>query len=193
MPTRRSFLVTTGSAVVAAFPNAPAIIRSVVRESQQQEIIRHSAGELARMIRGREVSAEEVVVAHLDRIQAVNPTLNAVVQLRADGAIEDARAADRELAAGRTRGPLHGVPMTLKDSIDTADLVTTGGTLGRQSFVPERDATVTTRLRDAGAILLGKTNTPEVGPSPRFWSTVDFFNSENFDRARWTLVSVSPR
>ena len=162
MTTRRSFLVTTGSAVVGAFPSAPALIRSVVGGSQQQEIIHHGAGELARMIRGRQLSAEEVVVAHLNRIEVVNPTLNAVVQLRAEAAVEEARAADRELAAGRTRGPLHGVPMTLKDSIDTADLVTTGGTLGRQSFVPERDATVTTRLRDAGAILLGKTNTPEM-------------------------------
>jgi amidase len=70
--------------------------------------------------------------------------------------------ADEELARGELRGPLHGVPMTIKDSLDTAGMVTTAGTLGRRDFFPERDATVVSRLRAAGAILIGKTNTPEL-------------------------------
>ena len=66
------------------------------------------------------------------------------------------------LARGESKGPLHGVPMTLKDSLDTEGVVTTGGTTGRRDFVPDRDSTVAARLRAAGAVLLGKTNTPEL-------------------------------
>ncbi|MCC6315103.1 MAG: amidase [Thermomicrobiales bacterium] len=121
-----------------------------------------SAGALAHAIRNREVSAVEVVETHLRRIAAVNPALNAVVQLRAAGALTDARRADAALAGGADPGPLHGVPITIKDSIDTADCITTGGTTGWAAFTPPRDATVVARLRAAGAILLGKTNTPEL-------------------------------
>jgi len=108
------------------------------------------------------VTSEAIVSAHLARIAAVNHELNAVVQLRADAAVADARAADRALAAEATVGPLHGVPITVKDSFDTAGVVTTGGTLGRKGFVPPSDATVVGRLKAAGAIVLGKTNTPEL-------------------------------
>jgi amidase len=125
-------------------------------------LIYRSAGELARMIREKEVSSEEVVRAHLARIDAVNPALNAVVQLVADQAIAEAQAADAALARGNLSGPLHGVPMTIKDSFDTAGVISTGGTLGRANFVPEKDATVVARLKQAGAILMGKTNTPEL-------------------------------
>ncbi len=121
-----------------------------------------SATSLARAIRDRDVSSEEVVRAHLDRIEEVNPKLNAVVQLAAERALSEAQAADAALAHGDLKGPLHGVPITLKDSIDTEGIVTTGGTKGRASFVPHRDATVGARLRNAGAILMGKTNTPEL-------------------------------
>ena len=72
------------------------------------------------------------------------------------------RKTDSERVRGEIRGPLHGLPITLKDSIDTAGLISTGGTKGRATFVPEADATVAARLRAAGAILLGKTNTPEL-------------------------------
>ena len=121
-----------------------------------------SAAALARAIRDREFSSSAVVDAYLQRIEAVNPGLNAVVQLTADAARSQARAADAALARGEALGPLHGVPMTLKDSIDTAGVITTGGTKGRASFIPPHDATVAARLRAAGAILLGKTNTPEL-------------------------------
>ena len=115
---------------------------------------------LAQSLRRGELSSEAVVRAFLDRITAVNPSLNAVVQLRADAALAEARAADR-VPVGE-RGPLHGVPLTVKDSLDTAGLVTTGGTKGRAAFVPSEDATVVRRVRAAGAIVLGKTNTPDL-------------------------------
>ena len=126
------------------------------------DIIYSSAKSIAQSIQDRDVSAVEVVQVHLDRIEEVNDRLNAVVRLCADRALEEAREADAALARGESKGPLHGVPMTLKDSLDTEGVVTTGATLGRRTFVPERDSTVAARLRAAGAILLGKTNTPEL-------------------------------
>lgn len=117
---------------------------------------------LASAIREKAISSEEAVRACLDRIEDVNEKLNAVVQVVADDALARAREADAALARGESRGPLHGVPMTIKDSLDTQGVVTTGGTKGRTSFVPTEDATVVKRVKDAGAILLGKTNTPEL-------------------------------
>src|SRR5262245_41161650 len=115
---------------------------------------------LAAALRDGRLSSEAVTRAHLDRIAAVNPKLNAVVQLRAEGALAEARAAD---AVPRSkRGLLHGVPLTVKDSLDTAGIVTTAGTMGRAAFVPQEDATVVRRLRAAGAIVMGKTNTPDL-------------------------------
>jgi amidase len=125
------------------------------------ELISTSAADLARAIRRGEVSSAEVVEAHLRRIEAVNGRLNAVVQLDGERALARAQQADAALAGSETTGPLHGVPMTLKDSIDTAGVVSSWGTVGRAGFIPERDATVAARLKAAGAILLGKTNTPE--------------------------------
>ena len=126
------------------------------------ELVYSSAVTIGRNIREKRVSTTEVVEAHLRRIEEVNPKLNAIVQLTDERALSEARAADEALARGNAQGPLHGVPMTIKDSLDTASVITTGGTMGRASFVPDRDATVVARLRAAGAILLGKTNTPEL-------------------------------
>jgi amidase len=126
------------------------------------EIIYASAGSIARAIRNKEASAVEVVEAHLSRIEEVNSRVNAVVQLVADRALAEAREADAALARGEPTGPLHGVPITIKDSHDTEGIISTGGTKGRADFVPKRDATAVARLRAAGAILLGKTNTPEL-------------------------------
>ena len=126
------------------------------------EIIYASAKTMARAIQDKEVSAVELVDAHLARIEEVNPTINAVVQLAADRARAEAEEADAALARGESKGALHGIPFTLKDSIDTEGVVTTGGTLGRKDYVPDADATVAARLRAAGGILLGKSNTPEL-------------------------------
>ena len=117
---------------------------------------------IANAIKAKEVSSEEVVLAHLDRIAEVNPGLNAVVRLSDERALSEARAADEALARGDSIGPLHGVPMTIKDSLDTEGVISTGGTTGRSEFVPSEDATCVARMRAAGAILLGKSNTPEL-------------------------------
>lgn len=113
-------------------------------------------------IRTKEISSVELVTACIRRIESVNPKLNAVVNFLPDQALEQARKADAALARGRSLGILHGIPMTLKDSLDTAGVVTTAGTMGRKDYIPESDATVVSRLKNAGAVLLGKTNTPEL-------------------------------
>ncbi|MEJ8566295.1 amidase [Wenzhouxiangellaceae bacterium CH-27] len=135
---------------------------SISRQALSQPVYYSTASALARAIRSGELTSEAVVTACLERIEAVNGMLNAVVQLDGEQALAQAGAADRALARGDAAGPLHGVPMTIKDSLDTAGMISTGGTLGRAAFVPGKDATVVRRLRDAGAVLMGKTNTPEL-------------------------------
>ena len=125
------------------------------------DIVFSSVRTIARAIRDREVSSEEVVRAHLERIDEVNPVLNAVVHICADRALDEARKADKAVAGGEKLGPLHGVPMTIKDSLDTAGVRTTAATVGRRDDVPAEDATCVARMRQAGAILIGKSNTPE--------------------------------
>jgi len=126
-----------------------------------KDIICNSAGNLARGIKAKHFSSEELVTAYLKQIERVNPKLNAVVQVQAQEALKQAKEADRLLAQDKITGPLHGVPMTIKDSLDTAGTITTWGTPGRKNYIPTEDATVVKRMKDAGAILLGKTNTPE--------------------------------
>ena len=126
------------------------------------DLVSMSAYSLAKAIRRRDVSSLDVTRAFIDRIEAVNPRLNAVVQTRYEAAFDEARRKDTDQARGVLHGPLHGVPMTIKDSLETEDLITTAGTTGLRHHLPERDATVVARLKSAGAILLGKTNTPEL-------------------------------
>ncbi|MCH8818095.1 MAG: amidase [Chloroflexi bacterium] len=125
------------------------------------ELLSGSATQIALAIRNRDVSSVEIVRAALERIGEVNPKLNAVVALATDRALVEARRLDAESARGGSRGALHGVPITLKDSHDTEGIVTTGGTTGRAGKMPEADSPPVARLRAAGAIVLGKTNTPE--------------------------------
>ena len=107
-----------------------------------------------------------------------------MVQLAAQRAQTEAQAADAQLARGEARGPLHGVPITIKDSLDTAGIVSTGGTTGRREFIPDHDATVVRRLRAAGAIILGKTNTPELTLSFETGNEVYGRTNNPFDVAR---------
>jgi amidase len=125
--------------------------------------IYQSATAMAAAIRKKQLSAHELVRACLGRIEEVNPRLNAVVQLATGQALKDAHRADQVLARGDLIGPLHGVPFTLKDAIETSGVICTGGTEGRSHYVPHEDAVVVKRLHEAGAILLGKTNCPELG------------------------------
>jgi amidase len=121
-----------------------------------------SASRIAREIRAAKLTSRQIVEACLERIERVNPDINAVVQLAGERARAEADELDRMASHKQFRGPLHGVPITIKDSLDTEGIVSTGGTLGRRDYLPAQDAPVVARLRAAGAVLLGKTNTPEL-------------------------------
>jgi amidase len=127
------------------------------------DLWRRSAIDLARMIAGRETTSAEVVEAHLARIEAVNPKLNGVVRILADDARAQARAADAAVAAGERLGPLHGVPITVKENIDMAGLPTTQAVPALADVIAPVDAPVVERMRAAGAIPIGRTNLPDFG------------------------------
>ena len=119
-----------------------------------------TASELAAAIRERRVSSREVVAAQLARVERYNAALNAIVTLDGERAVRCADEADAALARGDAVGPLHGVPITIKDCFETAGLRTTSGFPALKDYVPDRDASAVARLRAAGAIIIGKTNMP---------------------------------
>lgn len=124
----------------------------------------NGALELARMIARRETTSRSVIEAHLDRIGQLNPQLNAVVELMADGALAAADAADRAVTRGAQLGPLHGVPCTVKINVDVAGSARSSGVLALADAIPPSDSPDVARLREAGAIVLGRTNMPDFGP-----------------------------
>jgi amidase len=167
--TRRTLLkalggAATGAAMLPATATQVAQDRSPTVGPRELATPLHfsSATALARAIRTKQLSAEEVTHAFITRIRGVNPKIHAVVQVQWERAIELAREADARVTKGGPLGPLHGVPITIKDSLDTAGIISTAGTLGRAQFVPARDAAVVVRLKAAGAIVIGKSNTPEL-------------------------------
>lgn len=117
--------------------------------------------DLSAAIRRRTISPVEVVEAYLNRIEELNPRLSAYLTLTGDSALEEAKRAEVEIAAGHWRGPLHGIPYGAKDIFETAGVRTTHGSSFFPNFIPERDAECITRLRNAGAVILGKTLTHE--------------------------------
>jgi amidase len=126
-------------------------------------VLHQSAIAMAEMIRRREISSAELIAAHLERIRQVNPSICAITDLLADSALLQAAAADRMLAAGDACGPLHGVPFSIKDSIDVEGRTTSAGTIGRRNALPAlEDATLVQRLRKAGGIPIAKTNLPDL-------------------------------
>jgi amidase len=118
------------------------------------------AGDLAEAIRRKEISSRELLNLYLQRIERVNPNINAVVTLDTERAIETAARADQQTAAGSDLGPLHGLPVTIKDAIETAGIRSTGGSRELAAHVPVVDAPAVARLKQAGAIVVGKTNVP---------------------------------
>jgi amidase len=143
-----------------------------------------SAIELAALIRTREVSVGEVVEAHLTRIEQVNPQVNAIITLDAEGARAQARAADAQLAAGEPVGPLHGLPVVHKDLFETKGMRTTYGSPIFADHVPDFDALIVARLRAAGAISLGKSNTPEFGAGSQTFNAVFGATRNPYDLSR---------
>jgi aspartyl-tRNA(Asn)/glutamyl-tRNA(Gln) amidotransferase subunit A len=126
----------------------------------KSDVVFFDATKLAELIRTRELSPVEIMQAHLDRIEAVDAKINAIVTV-ADGALEAAKVAEAAVMAGDELGPLHGVPFTAKDSIDTAGVMTQRGSPIFKGRLPDTDATSVERLKRAGAILIAKTNLPE--------------------------------
>jgi len=132
------------------------------------------------MLRRRKISPVELLDAVLERIERLNPELNAFITVAAEQARADARRAEREIARGRHRGPFHGIPLPLKDNIETQGIRTTAGSKILADFVPARDADVVSALRQAGAVIIGKTNlhefaygitneNPHYGPARNPW------------------------
>lgn len=120
-----------------------------------------TVGEAARQIRARRLSPVELTALYLERIQKLNPALNAYMTITEGQARQDARAAEKEIARGKYRGPLHGIPVSIKDNLATRGVRTTAGSKVLADWTPAEDATVVARLKAAGAIMLGKTNMHE--------------------------------
>lgn len=177
--TRRAFGQTLGIAAVAA-STLHGLAGTVSAQSgtprstagASNELCDLSAIELAARIRRKDVSAREVMTAHLERIERVNPRVNAIVTLVAERAMADASRADELTVRGGTLGVLHGLPVAHKDLVDTAGIRTTRGSPFYRDNVPTRDALIVTRIRAAGAITCGKTNTPELGAGSQTFNSV---------------------
>ncbi len=130
------------------------------------EICYMSAGRLGPMIRSGDVSPVEIIEAHLSRIRSTEPILNSFITVLADEARAAARQAERDIRAGRYRGPLHGIPVGLKDLFNTGGVRTTSGSRIYDNYIPAQDCTVAARFREAGAILLGKLNMHQFAYGP---------------------------
>ena len=181
---RRAFGQTIGAAAVgstlqtALFGTASPDLEGHARPLAQQpkhradELVYLSAVELTARIRSKQVSAREVMAAHLAQIERVNPKVNAIVTLVGERAMADAVRADEILARGGPLGVLHGLPVAHKDLVDTAGIRTTRGSPFYRDNVPTHDALIVTRIRAAGAVTVGKTNTPELGAGSQTFNTV---------------------
>jgi amidase len=169
--TRRQFNSTmaAGAAYSAFHPFGEA--QTAARRGQE-ELCELTAVELATRLARKQVSAREVMTAHLARIERVNPKVNAIVTLVADQAMAAAAKADEAIVGGGPIGALHGLPAAHKDLVDTAGIRTTLGSPFYRDNVPTRDALIVTRMRAAGAITVGKTNTPEFGAGSQTFNTV---------------------
>jgi len=143
-----------------------------------------TATELALKIRSGEISAVETMEAHLAQIEKVNPQVNAIVTLVPELALEQARKADEKLAQGGKLGPLHGLPVAHKDLVPTKGIRTTFGSPIFQDFVPEEDALLVERIRNAGGISLGKTNTPEFGAGSQTFNQVFGVTKNPYDMSK---------
>ena len=135
---------------------------------ERNEIPFLSATELAELLRSRQVSPVEAAEAYLARIEQVDPSLNSYITITDEQAMAEARQAEAEIAAGRNRGPLHGIPVAVKDQFCTDGVLTTGGSSILEDYVPDYDATVMAKLKDAGAVLLGKLNMSEFAMGDAF-------------------------
>jgi aspartyl-tRNA(Asn)/glutamyl-tRNA(Gln) amidotransferase subunit A len=150
--------VIAGAAATAALALNAEAQRAGARSGDLTALTIAEAG---RRIASRDLSSVDLTRAYLERIELLNPRVNAYITVTGEQALADARALDAELASGRNRGPLHGIPIALKDNIDTAGVLTTAASAVYADRIPTEDAPVVTKLRDAGAVFLGKLNMHE--------------------------------
>lgn len=148
------------------------------------ELVYLSAVELVALMKSKQVSAREVMAAHLAQVERLNPRVNAIVTLVGERAMADATRADELLAGGAPLGALHGLPVAHKDLVDTAGIRTTRGSPFYRDHVPARDATIVARIRAAGALTIGKTNTPELGAGSQTFNTLFGATRNPYDLTR---------
>jgi aspartyl-tRNA(Asn)/glutamyl-tRNA(Gln) amidotransferase subunit A len=158
-PTRRDFLTHTLGAWAAAA--LPPLQRGAVSPATPDDLAALSLADASELLRARKASPVELTTACLARIDRLNPALNAFITVTREQALAEAKAAESEIMRGRRRGALHGIPVALKDLFDTAGVKTTAASAVFASRVPERDAEVVRRLKQAGAVFVGKTNMHE--------------------------------
>ena len=173
---RRNFCATVaGGSVYSAICDGLSTTASAAQSPRQNdgsELCGMSAVELTRRLARKQVSAREVMTAHLAQIERLNPRVNAIVTLIAEQAVAAAFKADEAIMRRNPIGPLHGLPVAHKDLVDTAGIRTTYGSPFHRDHVPARDALIVTRIRSAGAITVGKTNTPEFGAGSQTFNTI---------------------
>jgi amidase len=175
--TRREVLAGVASASILP-------MKSLHAESASPSLRFTSAVEMARLIRQRKLSAREALAEHLKQIERVNPRVNAIVTLVPDLATQAAAHADQMQAGGKTLGPLHGLPVAHKDLFETNGIRTTYGSPLFKDFVPTEDNIVVERMRRAGAIIVGKTNTPEFGAGSQTFNQVFGATRNPYDLSR---------
>jgi amidase len=148
------------------------------------DVLTWTAGRLADAVRRREIASRELLSIALDRIDRINPKLNAVVTLDAERAAEWAAAADEATAHGETTGPLHGLPITIKDALEVGGVRSTGGAIELTDHVPATDAPAVARLRAAGAVVFGKTNVPRWSGDLQTYNEIFGTTNNPWDPAR---------
>jgi len=153
--------ITRREAIAGAAAAGTALAAAAAAAAQSTDLTTLTIAQAGKRIAARDLSSVDLTRAYLQRIERLNPRANAFITVTAEQALDQARALDAELANGHYRGPLHGVPVALKDNIDTAGILTTAASAVYADRVPTEDAPVVTRLRDAGAVFLGKLNMHE--------------------------------
>ncbi|CAN5728528.1 hypothetical protein BH24DEI2_BH24DEI2_13950 [soil metagenome] len=153
-------------------------------DSAKDDLCFSSATDLRRRLLTKDLSCIEIMQAHIERVERVNPTLNAIVTFHPEQALEQAKRDDAALARGEIRGPLHGLPIAHKDLVNTAGVRTTYGSPIFKDFLPDADDLLVTRLKAAGAISLGKTNTPEFGAGSQTFNEVFGATRNPYDPAK---------
>ncbi|MGR5283747.1 amidase [Vibrio maritimus] len=184
MPLNRRTFLKSAMALSTATMTSPSFATKSGETMSIESIHQMTATEMRAALLKKEVTSEQLVLACLTQIETQNPKLNAVFQVQKQEAIAQAKKADLALKAGEPVGPLHGIPFTLKDLFETKGIVTTAGSNMFKDNIPEQDATLVKRLKAAGAILLGKTNTPELALSDECNSPVYGRTNNPYDLTR---------